>query len=179
MLLGFLSAIAIPAFLSQREKAQAAATSVAVPSTIGSMSQTAASPDLQRQVQEWASTFPTVVTAPQAGAFVDADQRHSLIVVAGKFQRVPSAANRDEFVRGFWVSASRNAAATFGAPHDVSPGSAGGRLSCAETRAGAANGQLCVGVDPGAVVIIVDLRSGGAVDPDFPRTVRDAVVHRR
>ncbi|MGZ4638799.1 MAG: hypothetical protein ACXV2J_07045 [Actinomycetes bacterium] len=180
--LGVVAAVALPAFLAQREKAAAAATVVAVPASIGGLSQAGATAAQRQEFQTWMSSFSRAMSAPQGAVFGDGTPDHSLVVLAGRFGRVLHSRDRDAFVQGFWNSASHGSAGALGTPRDVSPGHLGGRLSCAEmtgTGTGpSGRGQMCVAIDAGALVVSIETQTGHTPSPEFARTVREAVVHR-
>jgi hypothetical protein len=178
VVLGILAAVAVPVFLNQRDKAVAAATTVAMPPQINGMA-TSANASVRAQVQDLFSKMPacTCFDPPVSSVYVDTGSSHVVVVGAAKVNNRFSADNRADFVRGFWSSARSSSGAQVGAVTDQDAGSLGGSLSCAPLLGGA-TGQICVAVDAGSYFFVVDIYRVGKVDPGLPVIAREAIVHR-
>jgi hypothetical protein len=58
------------------------------------------------------------------------------------------------------------------------PGALGGRISCA-TLQGDTTGQACIAVETSTMLVVIDVVAANSpIDPDFPRRIREAVIHR-
>jgi hypothetical protein len=177
-----VAAVAIPVFLGQRDKATAAATTISVPPGIGELTQTPMTPEMQAQAQAWRQSMARWLPDPQAAIFVDAPGSHRLVVLAGKMSTVLHQDDQTEVVRGFWHGAEEGLAgqAVLGVPAERSPGELGGTMSCASFNPAGVTGEICIAVDPGSMVVTVDIQdgAGATTDPNLFTAVREAVVHR-
>lgn len=178
VVLAIVASIAIPVFLTQRDKAVAAATTVSIPDQLNGMS-TSANADLRAQVQGLFSSMPscTCFDPPVTSIYTDAGNTHAVVVGAAKVNSRFSADARATFVRNFWQSVRSSSGAQVGEARDEDAGKLGGTMSCASL-AGGATGQICVAVDAGSFFFIADTYQGGAVDPAVPGIAREALVHR-
>jgi hypothetical protein len=178
-----LAAVAIPVFLNQRDKATAAATTVSLPPAIGELSQAPMTPDLQGEAEALRNSVSVGMPDPKVAVFTDATGAHGLVVMGGKLSTVLHQKDEAEVVRGFWRGAQQELAgqAVLGVPAERSPGELGGIVSCASFNPSGVTGEICIAVDPGSMLVTIDVLQGegGASDPTLATTVREAVVHRR
>lgn len=177
-----VAAIAIPVFLDQREKASAAATTVRMPATVAGLTQTPLTPQLRDQAQALRDSVAVGMPDPKVSVFTDSADSHRLVVMAGKVSTVLRDREQAAAVRGFWqgVQRSLGGQTTLGTPAERPAGTLGGTLSCAAFNPAGVTGEICVAVDPGAMLVTIDILKGegAAIDPTLPTTVREAVVKR-
>jgi hypothetical protein len=118
-------------------------------------------------------------------SYQDPDRTHVLIVIGARFLRPADDLTRESFQRNFWNGAGASATGpdaagtTLGPVRDMDPGRLGGTLRCAAMSTGGAAGQMCLSVDAGAVVTVLDLvRADLQQDPDLIVAARESIEHR-
>jgi hypothetical protein len=186
LLILIAAAVAIPVFLHQRDAAVAKATTLSPADQVSGMTQST-DPRMQQATDPMTSAlsgcgcFQPAVTS----SYQDPDRTHVLIVIGARFLRPADDLTRESFQRNFWKGASASAAGpnaagtTLGPVRDMDPGRLGGTLHCAAMSTGGAAGQVCLSVDAGAVVTVLDLvRADLQQDPDLIVTARESIEHR-
>lgn len=164
VIVGIMTAIAIPVFLNQRAKATAAGTTMTLPATIGARQQLSdqASTDLARQLL---AEMPQGTKLAVYGAPGDP----SLVVYL--YRQYLPAHEDAAFVAGVAKGAA-NAGVTM---HEADPGRLGGAARCGAVVGGGAT--HCVYADTaGAVGVVV--RGEGAAAEYEAVSVREQVEHR-
>lgn len=175
IVIGVLAAIVIPVFLNQRAKALDVATTVTFPANIGDLSRETG-PEVEEQLRLMLSGAPAGVRESQ-GAIYSGQSKHTLLVWSARLPKGSGSGDLNDAIAGFQDGLLKNTppGVTVSEPADRDAGRLGGRINCA-TYGGAMIGQICLAVDSAVIVTIVDLVR--TPDPDLPRRVREAVVHR-
>ncbi len=171
-----LAAIAIPTFLDQRERERAAATNtIVLPATIEGLPRSTDT-EQQASLQSLLDGMPSELRDPQGAIYSDG-AAHTIVVMSGRFPQPAGRADMRDLMAGFDDGLVSNAppGVTMSDPSDREPGRLGGRIRCA-TMSGAASGQICMAADSASMLSITDVSP--APDPDLPRRVREAVIHR-
>jgi hypothetical protein len=165
---GILAAIAIPVFISQREKAQWQATTVSLPATLNGA---------DRNTTATANTLATTfandgIPLENIGIYGPIGPDVVIIfavktpIAATPAQR---AAERAEFERGFAVPGSSSLVLT----PQADPGKLGGELSCDSSQ----GVQICVATDANSIFALVT--GAKAVAPaTLTRQAREATISR-
>jgi hypothetical protein len=179
VVLMIVAAVAIPVFLHQRDASVAKATTLSPAAQVGGLTR---STDLR--MQQDLAPMTAVLSAcgcfqpPVTSGYVVPDRTHLLVVLGAKFIQPADDQTRKNFQRRFWGE-GKTSVARLGPARNVDPGRLGGTLRCAAMSTGRAAGQLCVSVDAGAVVVILDLGSpGDQPDPALIVTARESMEHR-
>jgi hypothetical protein len=179
LLLMIAAAVAIPVFLHQRDAAVARATTLSPAARVGGLTRSTDA-RMQQDIEPMTAAlsacgcFQSYVTS----GYVVPDRTHVLIVIGARFLRPADEQTRESFQRSFW-GGGKSDVATLGPERDLDPGRLGGTLRCAAMSTGRAAGQLCVSVDAGAVVVMLDMgRPGQQPDLDLIVTARESMEHR-
>jgi hypothetical protein len=179
VVLMIVAAVALPVFLHQGDVAVAKATTLSPAAQVGDLTQSTDPRVLQVTDQLTAAWSTCGCLQPPVGmSYQDPDRTHVLTVVGSKFVRAAGDASRQRVQREFWRGAHSGSTA-IGPDSDRDPGRLGGTLRCAEVAGGGATGRVCLSVDAGAVVVVVDrVRTGEQLDPDLVLTARESMEHR-
>jgi hypothetical protein len=179
LLILIAAAVAIPVFLHQRDAAVAKATTLSPAAEVAGMTRST-DPRMQQDIDPMTAGMSACgcFQPPVTSGYVVPDRTHVLIVLGAKFVRPADDQTRESFQRSFWGEGS-STVATLGPVRDVDPGRLGGTLRCAAMSTGRAAGQLCVSVDAGAVVVVLDLgRPDHQPDPALIIAARESIEHR-
>jgi hypothetical protein len=176
LLIMIVAAVAIPVFLHERDTAVARATTLSPAAQVAGMTRST-DPRLQQMTDQMSAGLPAcgcfrpAVTA----TYQDPDRTRVLVVIGAMFT---GPVDREGYLRGFWHGA-HSSMPTLGPESGRDPGRLGGTLSCAALSTGGAYGQLCVSMDAGALVILVDLaKVDHHLDPALMVTARESMEHR-
>jgi hypothetical protein len=184
-----VASAAVPAFRAQRAKAMAAQTRVDLPGAIGGLTGTEMTLDMESQARSLRHSATAGMHDTQVGLFTDSFDSHRLLVVAGELSTDLDDGKKAELVRGFWrgVTQSLDGQTTVGTPAERPEAYLGGTVSCASYEPGDSptafaevlSGEICIAVNPGSMVVTIDLvRLGGTANPDMITYVLAQVVHR-
>lgn len=174
-----LAAVAIPTFLNQRSKANAAATTVTLPETLDGLERVR-DPEVDAVIQRQLETAPRTPLRDTQGAAYSDGEGHIVVVTVSRFPRVANSRDVDHAIAGYQDAATTDLppGVTVASGFQERPaGRLGGRISCV-TVEGNMTGQLCAAVESSTLLFVVDMGPSGSIDPDLPRRVREAVVHR-
>lgn len=163
VMVGIMAAIAIPVFLNQRAKAEAAATTLTLPAAIGDRVRLTdqASQDV---AQKLLASMPKNTKIAVYGAVGDP----SLIVYA--YPEFLSAPEQTVFVAGV----AKGAADAGASMHEVDPGRLGGAARCGDIGGGTTH---CVFADSAGAVGVLVRGAGAAVEYEAV-SIREQVEHR-
>ena len=176
--LAALAAIAIPTFLNERNKAAAAATTVTLPDAVDGLERLRTA-EADATIEAQLNSLPTDLLKDAQGAAYSDGDTHTVWVQVARFNRVVNPSDVDEAIVGFQkgVASDLPPGVTATERQDRPSGPLGGRISCT-TLSGETTGQICVAVDSATMLVVVDVAPSSSIDPDLPRRVREAVVHR-
>jgi hypothetical protein len=169
IVVGILAAIAIPVFLNQRAKAEAARITVSAPATVGGW--TRLTDPTSRAIEQQLLAAPGPGTRV-AGVYGSGGRKQAFFS-AGHVAM--SFADRRDFLAGAESGAARSTELGGAVFIDADPGVLGGRMRCTSLATG--NVTVCLFADAGAygsVTVFGSVNQGVTL----ARTVREAVEHR-
>ena len=164
--IGILAAIAIPVFLSQRDKA--AARNVVLPAMLLEQQKVtddaSLNADTAAQITSMQQDLPGITQAQ--AAYYGQGGQPLFAVTAAKLPEQPTAADRQAFFRATGVRNDMTLTTEGSGPY-------GGSMQCGETTAsGGAALTMCVSLDSAAVIVVI---STGTSESDLATLTRQII----